>query len=178
MPFCPHCGKPASTSARFCEFCGERLVNINAQSDVFPFDKNESIIVGTDMQGGIGAEPQIVQERIADTSRLSGVGVDKFISPDERIIFGTKSQVWFGNHQRKAYVTNRRVIFYRVQPKLLGIIKNDRLDEIYVNQIRKITLVEKGLIAKSIVLHLDELMIKGDRGDFIDLYKAIQSVRH
>jgi hypothetical protein len=145
---------------------------------VSPLHQNESIIEETDVQGGIGAEPQIIQERIGDTSRLSGVGVDKFIGPDEKIIFRTKSQVWFGNNQRRAYVTNKRVIFYRVQPKLLGIIKEDRLDEIYVNQIRKISLVEQGLIAKSIVLNLDELKIKGDRGDLIHLYKAIQSVRH
>lgn len=46
----------------------------------------------------------------------------------------------------------------------MGIIREDRLDEINVNKIMKISLVEQGFITKPIVLRLDEHRIKGDRG--------------
>ena len=119
-------------------------------------------------------EAPITRERIPRTSRLSGVGIEKFLAPGERIIFSTESQVWLANQRRRAYVTNNRVMFYYREPRLMEIIKEDMLDEMNVNTIRKISLVEKGLITKSIILHLDENVVRGNRGDMIGLYKAIQ----
>ncbi|MGB9726446.1 MAG: hypothetical protein ACPLZ8_07395 [Fervidicoccaceae archaeon] len=121
--------------------------------------------------------PMIVRERIPDTSRLSGIGIHKFLAPGEKILFRTRSRVWLGNQVRYAYVTNRRLLFYYQVPKALGLIKDDRVDEIFVKRIRRFSLVEKGLITKKIVLRIDEFEVTGDRGDMLELYRVIQSLR-
>lgn len=121
-------------------------------------------------------QPQIRQP-ILDASRLSRAKVEKFLIDGERIIFTTKRWLTFNTQKRKAHVTNMRLLFYRQEGKLLGLVKQDRLDEIYINSIRKLSLVEQGLINKSIILQIDELNIRGDRSDLLGMYKALQSAR-
>jgi hypothetical protein len=68
-------------------------------------------------------------------------------------------------------------MFYGQQGVMLGLIKNDRLDEVFLNQIRKLRLVEHGMITKQVYLELDEMQLQGQRGSLLDLYRAIQSAR-
>ena len=77
----------------------------------------------------------IHSQAISDTSRLSGVGIEKFLEPGERLVHVTPGWIRYGNQRRHAYVTNKRVIFYGRQGVMLGLIKNDRLDEMFLNQI-------------------------------------------
>jgi hypothetical protein len=93
------------------------------------------------------------------------------------IIHVTPGSIRYANQLRHAYVTNKRVLFYGRQGAMLGLIKNDRLDEVYLNQIRKLKLVEHGMITKQVYLELDEMKLDGQRGHLLDLYKAIQSAR-
>ncbi|MEM2286874.1 MAG: zinc-ribbon domain-containing protein [Thermoproteota archaeon] len=167
LPFCPYCGRPVPEWAKFCKYCGGKLT----ENELPPRDSSYP------QQLPPPPQPTIIRERIPDTSRLSGVGIQKFLGPGEKIIFRTRSRVWLGDQARYAYVTNKRLLFYYRIPKLMGLIKDDRVDEIFINQIRRLSLIEKGLIVKSIILHIDEFEIKGDRGDLLELYRAIQSVR-
>ncbi|MDW8034516.1 MAG: zinc ribbon domain-containing protein [Nitrososphaerota archaeon] len=167
MPFCPYCGKPVPEWARFCKYCGGKLTEDERPSEAYsqpspPPPPPQSVIL---------------RERIPDTSRLSHVGIHKFLGPGEKIIFRTRSRVWLGNQIRYAYVTNKRLLFYYQIPKLMGLVKDDRVDEIFISQIRRLSLVERGIISKSIILHIDEFEVKGDRGDLLELYRVIQSVR-
>ena|GEM_PF-2396455 len=168
LPFCPNCGKPVPEWAKFCKYCGEKLTEDEMPPDA-PYSQPS--------QPPPPPPSIIVKERIPDTSRLSGVGIHKFLAPGEKILFRTKSRVWLGNQIRYAYVTNKRLLFYHQVPKLMGLVKDDRVDEIFINQIRRFSLIERGIITKSIILHIDEFEVKGDRGDLLELYRIIQSVR-
>lgn len=170
MPFCPYCGRPVPEWAKFCKYCGGKLTEDEMPPEGSPYSQPL-------LPQPPPSQPMIMRERIPDTSRLSRVGIQKFLSPGEKIIFRTRSRVWLGNQIRYAYVTNKRLLFYYQVPKLMGLIKDDRVDEIFINQIRRLSLVEKGLITKSIILHIDEFEVKGDRGDLLELYRVIQSVR-
>jgi hypothetical protein len=99
------------------------------------------------------------------------------LGPGERIVHVTPEQIHYSNQHRHAYVTNKRVIFYGQQGVMLGLIKNDRLDEIFLSQIRQLRLVEHGMISKRIYLDLDGMELHGQRGYLLDLYRAIQSAR-
>ena len=114
---------------------------------------------------------------VPDTSRLSRVGVEKFLIPGEKVAYVTPGRIHYGNQQRRVYVTNKRVILYGQQGVMLGLVKQDRLDEVFLNQIRSFRLVETGMISKRIYLELDEMKLEGRRGHLLDLYRAIQSVR-
>jgi hypothetical protein len=70
------------------------------------------------------------------------------------------------------------VLFYGQQGVMLGLVKQDRLDEIYINQIRKLKLIETGLVTKRVYLELDEMKLEGQRGHLLDLYRAIQEARN
>lgn len=123
------------------------------------------------------SEASITKGAIPDSSKFPGADIEKFLGFDERIIFRTEGEVWFGDRKGYAYVTNNRILFYHREPKLMGSIQEDELDEIYPNSVRRISLVESGLIVKKITLRMDEYEIGGDRGDLIGLHRAIQSVR-
>lgn len=42
-------------------------------------------------------ENPVVSEPIPDTSRLSGVGIEKFLAPGEHIVYITPSLIWYAN---------------------------------------------------------------------------------
>jgi len=174
MPFCPNCGEEYTQEAKFCVSCGKELpTKQQAIEPKQPVSEEQQIPSALKQPDGV------VKEHISQTSRLSRLGLEKFLMPDERILYNTIGQVWFGNQKRRAYVTNKRLILYYRQDAFLGLglIKNDKLDEINLRMVRKVSLVEKGVIAKNVTLHLDENIIKGDRGDIVNLYNTIQSVR-
>jgi len=54
------------------------------------------------------------------------------------------------------------------------IIKKDRLHEIPIKDITQFKIVETGLLIKEMYLQLNNLKIKGERSDILDLYRAIQ----
>lgn len=168
MPFCSNCGKGYSIGEKFCVSCGHQLP-ISTQKE------GGEVAVATIGEGTttIG----MIKQPIDPTSRLSGLGLEKYLLPGERILYTTQSQIWSGNKKRHAHVTNRRLILYHREGVLLGLIKNEKLDEIDLRTIRRASLVEKGLITKKMVLNLDEMVLEGDRGDIVNLYNTIQSIR-
>jgi hypothetical protein len=99
------------------------------------------------------------------------------LAPGERVIHVTPGRIYYANQQRYAYVTNKRVMFYGREGVMLGLVKQDRLDEVFLNQIRKLKLVETGVLTKRVYLELDEMKLEGQRGHLLDLYRAIQSAR-
>jgi hypothetical protein len=119
-------------------------------------------------------DPPVESHPISDTSRLSRVGIEKFLARGEVIIYSTPGRIFYGRAKRHAHVTNSRIIFYTREGVL---IKHDRLDEVSLHGIRTVKLVETGLISKKIYLELDEMKLLGSRGDLLDLYKSVQSVR-
>jgi hypothetical protein len=157
-----NCGNPLAEGGKFCANCG-------APAGGSPMPR-----AGTPPSAG---EPVVQSQWIPETSRLSRVGVEKFLIPGEKVVYVTPSRVHYGNQQRRAYVTNKRVILYGQQGVMLGLVKQDRLDEVFLNQIRMFKLVETGMISKRVYLELDEMKLEGQRGHLLELYKAIQSVR-
>jgi hypothetical protein len=163
LPFCTNCGTSLPEGAKFCAKCGSPVSVIPVQQAEQPQSTDQ--------------EPVIHSQIIPETSRLSGVGIEKFLGPGERIIYATPGRIYYANQKRRVYVTNKRILFYGQQRMMLGLIKQDRLDEIPLNQVRKLKLVETGFITKRIYLELDEMKLEGQRGHLLDLYKAIQSAR-
>jgi len=168
VSFCSKCGGQNVEADRFCRGCGHDLSPAAAQ----PTGPNTGWT-----QTNPFPESYTHSERIADTSRFSHVGIEKFLAPGERVVHVTPGNIRYANQQRHAYVTNKRVMFYGQQGVMLGLIKNDRLDEVFLNQIRKLRLVEHGMITKQVYLELDEMQLQGQRGSLLDLYRAIQSAR-
>jgi len=157
------------------KYCGQCGKSVDLKGEYLPAppppiesEKRESIPTG---------EISIMEEEIPDSSRLPGVDIEKFLGFDERIIFRTEGEVWFGDHKAHAYVTNNRILFYHREPKLMDSFQEDELDEIFPTSVKRISLVESGLIVKKMTLRMDEHEIAGDRNDLIGLYKAIQYVR-
>lgn len=169
MPFCSQCGSPNVDTDRFCRACGNPL----SESGVQPGPGPKSGWTQTNPF----PESYIHSQAIDDTSRLSHVGIEKFLGPGERVVHVSQGNIRYANQQRHAYVTNKRVMFYGQQGVMLGLIKNDRLDEVFLSQIRKLRLVEHGMISKQVYLELDEMQLHGQRGQLLDLYRAIQSAR-
>jgi zinc-ribbon domain len=163
LPFCLNCGAQLPIGAKFCGSCG-------AAAGVAPSPASGPPQAQAD-------EPVIHSQTVSETSRLSGVGIEKFLGPGERVVHVTSGRIRYANQQRYAYVTNKRVLFYGQQGVMLGLVKQDRLDEVYLNQIRKLKLVETGMISKKVYLELDEMKLVGQRGYLLDLYRAIQSAR-
>jgi len=52
------------------------------------------------------------------------------------------------------------------------------LHEIPLQDLKYYKIVEEGLVFKVMYLQLNDLKIKGDRSDILDLYKAIQVAKH
>ena len=98
--------------------------------------------------------------------------------PGENVNYATIHSVYVGSDPNlKAYVTNeRRLLFYGKRGGLLGtnLLSSDNFREIPLSEIRNIRIVESGLFVKSMVLHLDNMQVKGDRGDILNLHMAIQ----
>lgn len=122
-------------------------------------------------------EPPIIRDPIPVTSRLSGAGIEKFLFPGERVTYST-GRILVNNRQEQAYVTNERLIFYHQEGALLGLVKNDRLDERQLAEVSgRIKLREVGLIGKRLILELDDVQISGERGDLLGLYRSLQSAK-
>lgn len=123
---------------------------------------------------------EILSKTVSETSRLSGLAVEKFLMPNEIVTYATRGSLYIGKNKTdttsgfKGYVTKNRVIFYKRDGL---IIKNDRLNEIPLDQIKSYRMVEQGLIFKDIHLELNELQIKGERSDILELYRAIQAAK-
>ena len=135
MPYCSNCGKEYSLGEKFCNSCGQPL-QANSQKD------NVQAAIAN---GGGTAEILVHKQAVDPTSRLSGLGIEKYLLPGERILYATQGQIWLGNNRRHAHVTNRRLILYHREGVLLGLIKNEKLDEIDLRTIRRVKLVETGL---------------------------------
>lgn len=118
---------------------------------------------------------ETVKKTVSETSRLTGLGIEKFLMPNEIATYATKSSLYVGGEANlKGDVTSNRVIFYASK----GLIfKSDRLHEIPLDQIKSFRIVEEGMIFKTMYLQLNELNIKGDRSDILDLYRAIQAAK-
>lgn len=118
---------------------------------------------------------EILSKTVSETSRLSGLAIEKFLMPNEIVTYATRGSLYVGNVPGlKGYVTKNRVIFYKREGL---IIKNDTLNEIPLDQIKSYRMVEEGLIFKDMYLQLNELRIKGERSDVLELYRAIQAAK-
>lgn len=115
---------------------------------------------------------EIVKKTVSETSRLSGLGIEKYLIPNEIATYATNGSLYVGGEAGlKGYVTSNRVMFYTSK----GLIfKSYCLHEIPLDQIKSFRIVEEGMIFKTMYLKLNELTIKGDRSDILDLYRAIQ----
>ncbi len=117
-------------------------------------------------------DEEIVKKNVSETSRLSGLGIEKFLIPNEIATYATRGSLYVGGEPGlRGYVTNNRVMFYTSKG---FIFKSDRLHEIPIDQIKSFRIVEEGMVFKTMYLQLNELRIKGDRSDILDLYRAIQ----
>jgi len=151
--FCPTCGaKLSSPDIKFCSECGAKIAPE-------PFKPEE-----------------LEKKPISETSRLSSLKIEKYLMPNEIATYATRGSLYVGGEaDLKGYVTNNRVMFYASK----GLIfKSDRLHEIPLNEIRSYKIVEEGMILKTMHLQLNDLKIKGDRSDILELYKAIQAAKY
>jgi hypothetical protein len=146
MKFCPECGKPTISSS---------IQRENKKSEPTP-----------------PTNLKIEKKPITETSRLSNLKIEKFLLPNEIAVFSTTGSLYVGGEEGlKGYVTNNRVIFYASK----GLIfKSDRLHEIPLKEINYYKIIEEGLVFKIMYLQLNDLRIKGDRSDILELYRAIQ----
>jgi hypothetical protein len=120
-------------------------------------------------------EQEIMHKAVSETSRLSGLAIEKFLMPNEIVSYATRGSLYVGNRPGlKGYVTKNRVLFYKRDGL---IIKNDILNEIPMEQIKSYKIVEEGIVFKNMYFQLNELKIKGDRSDILELYRAIQTAK-
>lgn len=95
---------------------------------------------------------EIVNKTVSETSRLSGLGIEKYLIPNEMVTYSTKGSLYVGNLAGfKGYVTNNRIIFYKTKSNLI-IFKSDILNEIPIDQIKSYKIVETGIIFKDMKL--------------------------
>jgi len=159
--FCAECGqKLPNENMKFCPECGKPLISPSGHHEN---KKSEPIPV---------IDLNIEKKPITETSRLSPLKIEKFLLPNEIAVYTTKGSLYVGGEEGlKGYVTNNRVIFYASK----GLIfKSDRLHEIPLKDIHYYKIVEEGLVLKKMYLQLNDLRIKGDRSDVLELYRAIQ----
>jgi hypothetical protein len=165
MPkFCSECGASVpDENMKFCSECGKPIGSSSIQRQEI---KVESGPLSTTIE----------KKTVTETSRLSGLKIEKYLIPNEIVNYTTKGSLYVGGEANlKGYVTNNRVMFF----KSTGlIIKDDRLHEIALKDISQFKIVETGLIIKEMYLQLNNLKIKGERSDILDLYKAIQVAKH
>ena len=194
MPFCPGCGSQMGAIDKFCRNCGNTPGDVTSTSQPQP---NPAVEPGTisprfspaisltsmsagNISPGVSTGNMPVNSQGTDiitdniTSRLSRAGVEKFLDTGERIIYATPNKIGSPGGDRYGYVTNKRVVLY-IQAGHL--IKRDRVEEWYLNHIRKLRMVEKGTIRKSLYLEIEDMTMQGGRQDLLDFYKHIQSAR-
>ena len=166
MPkFCSECGaKLTSENMKFCSECGKPITSAPAHPEM----KRPEL--------DIDSAPKIEQKPVSETSRLSGLRIEKYLIPNEILNYRSKGSLYVGGEAGlRGYVTNNRVLFYT---NIGLIIKKDRLHEIPLKDINQFKIVETGLLIKEMYLQLNNLKIKGERSDILDLYKAIQVAKH
>jgi hypothetical protein len=159
--FCAECGqKFRSENMKFCPECGKPTVSSPIQQE----NKKTEPIPPTNLN--------VKKKPITETSRLSNLKIEKFLLPNEIAVYTTAGSLYVGGEEGlKGYVTNNRVIFYASK----GLIfKLDRLHEIPLKEINYYKIVEEGLVFKIMYLQLNDLKIKGDRSDILELYRTIQ----
>src|SRR5438093_7288333 len=142
MPFCPSCGSKMDEVDKFCRGCGNGISAPLRQGELLSQPPQRAVDVDVDEQD-LDEEP-VISQTVSDTSRLSRAGIEKFLDSGERLIYATPRSVIFwarSKDRRVAYVTNKRLMFYA---KVGVLVKKDKLDEIFLNQIRKLRLEEKG----------------------------------
>ena len=159
--FCAECGqKLPNENMKFCPECGKPVISSSVQRE---YKKSEPIIP---------ININVERKPITETSRLSNLKIEKFLLPNEIVVYSTEGSLYVGGEEGlKGYVTNNRVIFYASK----GLIfKLDRLHEIPLKEINYFKIVEEGLLLKKMYLQLNDLKIKGDRSDILELYRTIQ----
>ena len=159
--FCAECGqKLPNENMKFCPECGRPIISSSVQQEN---KKSEPILQ---------ANLNIEKKPVTETSRLSNLKIEKFLLPNEIAVYKTSGSLYVGGEEGlKGYVTNNRVIFYASK----GLIfKSDHLHEIPLKDINYYKIVEEGLVFKIMYLQLNDLKIKGDRSDVLELYRAIQ----
>jgi len=159
--FCAECGqKLPNENMKFCPECGKPVISSSVQRG---YKKSEPIIP---------VNINVERKPITETSRLSNLKIEKFLLPNEIVVYSTEGSLYVGGEEGlKGYVTNNRVIFYASK----GLIfKLDRLHEIPLKEINYFKIVEEGLLLKKMYLQLNDLKIKGDRSDILELYRTIQ----
>jgi hypothetical protein len=159
--FCSECGqKLPNENMKFCPECGKPVISSSVQRE---YKKSEPI---THVTVNVEKRP------ITETSRLSNLKIEKFLLPNEIVVYSTEGSLYVGGEEGlKGYVTNSRVIFYASK----GLIfKLDRLHEIPLKEINYFKIIEEGLLLKKMYLQLNDLKIKGDRSDILELYRTIQ----
>ncbi len=124
---------------------------------------------------------EILKKTVSETSRLSGLGIEKFLMPNEMLIYATIGNLYVGTNNNdiaagfKGYVTKNRIIFY----KRAGLIfKSDIINEIPLNQITSYNMVEEGIVFKKMHLKLNQFKINGERSDILEMYRAIQAAKN
>lgn len=121
-------------------------------------------------------DPNVERKQVSETSRLSGLQIEKYLIPNEAVLYKTRGSLYVGGEAGlRGYVTSNRVIFYTSKG---FVIKSDRMHEIPLTMINQYKIVEEGLIFKEMHLQLNELKIKGDRTDILELYRAIQTLKY
>lgn len=123
---------------------------------------------------------ETVNKPFSETSRLSGLGIEKFLMPNEMVIYSTTGSMYVGTNKNdtaagfKGYVTKNRVIFYK---KAGFIFKSDIINEIPLDQITSYKMVEEGIVFKKMYLNLNHFRINGERSDILEVYRAIQTAK-
>jgi hypothetical protein len=159
MPnFCPECGsKLTDSNVKFCSECGAKITPGSPSPNINQTAANEP------------AMPE--RKPVSEMSRLAGLKIEKYLMAGEAVNYATRGGLYVGGEEGlRGYVTNARVLFYASKGLLF---KSDRLHEIPIASLGKYKIVEEGLILKTMYLQLNDLKIKGDRSDILDLYKAI-----
>ena len=120
--------------------------------------------------------PEIEKIPIPVTSRWAGLKIEKYLMPNEIVIYSTKGFLSVGDEEHfEGHVTNNRVMIYTSK----GLIfKTDRLLDVPIGAIKSFKIVEEGIIFKKMYLHLNEYRLVGNRMDILELYRAIQSAMH
>ena len=167
MPkFCSECGaKLYNENMKFCSECGNPIVSSPVKQEA----KRSELVPESSLT--------IEQKPISDSSRLSGLKIEKYLIPNEIIKYRTRGGLYVGGEDGffRGYVTNNRVLIFAIK----GLIfKSDRLHEIPLKDLQYYKIVETGVVFKKMHLQLNDLKIDGDRSDILDLYKAIQVTVH
>ena len=101
--------------------------------------------------------------------------IEKYLLPEEKIIFWSDFNVNYNEEEYKVYITSHRLLLFKEQ----GIIfrKEEVITENWA-QIRGLQYTETGRISKKGLLTFSsskgESVLEGPRGGMLSLFKAIQ----